>query len=103
MVPMICNACDLPELISRSSFISLQPTRLVAFLRFFFLSRATPAAAYGSSQARDQIRAAAAGLTPQPHNMGSKLYLGPTPHLEATQDPKHIDLGQGLSLPSHRH
>ena len=59
-----------------------------AGLLFFFLflpSRAKPVA-YGSSQARGPIRAAAAG---QSHsNTGSKLRLQPTPQLTATLDPR---------------
>ena len=46
----------------------------------------TPAA-YGSFQARGQIRAAAAGLHHNHSNTRSKLYLQPTPQLTATPDP----------------
>ena len=41
---------------------------------FFFLFRATPVA-YGNSQARDQIRAAAAGLHHRHSNTGAGLHL----------------------------
>ena len=51
---------------------------------FFF--RASPVA-HGRSQARDQIRAIAAGLCHSHSNVGSKLCLKPTPQLEATLDP----------------
>ena len=44
---------------------------------FFFLFRASPAA-FGSSQARDQIRAAAVGLHYSQSNVGSKLFLQTT-------------------------
>ena len=47
----------------------------------------TTPAAYGSSQARGQIRAAAAGLHHSHSNTGSKLSLGPTARLTATPDP----------------
>ena len=52
----------------------------------FFLFRATPAA-YGSSQARGQIEAVAAGLCHGHSNSGSKLHLQPIPQLTATLDP----------------
>ena len=48
--------------------------------------RATPSA-YGSSQARGQIRATAAGLHHGHSNAGSKLCLQPTPQFTATPDP----------------
>ena len=54
------------------------------FLLFFGLFRAAPVA-YGGSQARGLIGAAAAGL-PQSHsNAGSEPYLQPTPQLTANQ------------------
>ena len=49
------------------------------------LFRATPAA-YGSSQARDQIGATAASLHHSHSNMGSEPHLQPTPQLMATPD-----------------
>ena len=52
--------------------------------KFFFLLRATPVA-YGSSQARGQIGAAAASL--HHSNVGSEAHLGPAPQLKATPDP----------------
>ena len=59
---------------------------------FFCLFRATPAA-YGSSQARGQIKAAAAGLAGLAglhhsySNARSQLSLRPTQQLRATPDP----------------
>ena len=53
---------------------------------FFFLFRATPAA-YGSSQARGRIGAAAAGLRHSCSNARSELPLSPTLQLTAVQDP----------------
>ena len=57
-------------------------------LFFFFLvfSRATPVA-YGGSQARGLIEAAAAGLHHRCSNVGSKPRLRPTPQLRAMSDP----------------
>ena len=52
----------------------------------FLLSRAAPAA-YGGSQARDPIRAAAAGLPHSHSNARSQLRFRPTPQLTATPDP----------------
>ena len=52
---------------------------------FFFLFRAIPEA-YGSSQARGQIGAVAAGLHHSHSNSGSQLCLQPTPQLTATVD-----------------
>ena len=42
---------------------------------------------YGSSQARDQIRAAAAGLHHNHSKTGSELQMSPIPQLEAMQCP----------------
>ena len=53
---------------------------------FFFLLRATPLA-YGGSQARSQIGAAAAGLNHSHSNVGYELCLWPITQLEATPDP----------------
>ena len=61
-------------------------TRISIKKIFFFLVRAAPAA-YGGSQARGRIRAAAAGLHHGHSNAGSKLHLGPTPQLTTTPDP----------------
>ena len=81
----------------RSSFLSLmQPFQLyffsLCFVCLFF--RAEPMA-YGSSQCRGQIRAAAAGLCHS--NMGFKPCLQPTPQLMAMLDPWHTEGGQGGS------
>ena len=53
---------------------------------FVLLFRAAPAA-YGDSQARGLIRAAAAGLHHNHSNTGSKPHLRPTPQLAAMTDP----------------
>ena len=52
---------------------------------FFFAFWAIPEA-YGGSQARDQIRATAAGHS-HSHDR-SELHLRPTPQLMATRDPQ---------------
>ena len=52
----------------------------------FFLFRATPMG-YVSSQARGQVRAAAAGLHHSHRNTGSEPPLWPTSQLTATPDP----------------
>ena len=52
----------------------------------FCLFRATPAA-YEGSQARDRIRAVAAGLHYSQHDAGFKPHLRPTPQLTTTRDP----------------
>ena len=58
---------------------------MISFSFFLFL-RATPVA-YGSSQARAQIAAAAAGLRYSRSNTGTKPHLQPTPQLAAMPDP----------------
>ena len=52
----------------------------------FCLFRAAPAA-YGGSQARGQIGAAATGLCQSHSNTGSELHLWATPQLRAMLDP----------------
>jgi len=56
------------------------------FLFLFLLFRAIPEA-YGSSQARGQIGAAAAGLNHSHSHTGSEPHLRPTTQLTATLDP----------------
>ena len=68
------------------------------FFFFFFLFRATPMA-YGSSQPRDQIGAAASGHNRS--NSGSKLSLQPIPQLTATPDPSPTERGQGSNPHPH--
>ena len=53
---------------------------------FFFFFRVEPMA-YGSSQAKGKIRAAAASLHHSHSNAGSKLHLLSTPQLTAKPDP----------------
>ena len=69
----------------QSQFHFLKITRF--FVLFCFcLFRAAPAA-YGGSQARNQIGATAAGLHHSHSNVGSEPRLQPTPQLPATPDP----------------
>ena len=56
------------------------------FFNFFLLVMAT-AVAYGNSQARGWVRAAAAGLHHNCSNTGSELHVRPTLPLAATPDP----------------
>ena len=56
------------------------------FFFFFWLFRAAPTA-YGDSQERGPMRAAAAGLHHRQSNTRSKLRLQPTPQLTAMPDP----------------
>ena len=71
-------------------------------LIFFFLLMAAPAA-YGSSQAKGGIWAAAGGLHHGYRNTGSKLHVQPTWQLEAMLAPQSTEQGQGSNLPPHGH
>ena len=66
----------------------------------FFLFRAA-SAAYGSSQARGQIGAAAAGLHHSHSNAESESHLRSTPQLTVTPDPQPTEWGQGLNPSPH--
>ena len=72
----------------------LHPITCYLFIYLFLLFRAKPTA-YGSSQARGQIGAVAAGLHHSHSDAGSELRLRPTPQLMATPDPKSTERGQG--------
>ena len=72
---------------------------------FFFLFTATPTA-YGSSWARDQIRATAVGLHHNHSNSGGyelHLHLQPMLQLVAMPDPELIEQGQRSNLHPHGH
>ena len=60
---------------------------LYYYYYYYLLFRAAPAA-YGSSQIRGQIRAAAAGLYHSHSNARSELHLGPTPQPTVMLDPR---------------
>ena len=61
----------------------------------------TTNAAYGGSQARAQIGAAASGLHHSHSNMGSEPCLRPTPQLAAMPDSWPTERGQGLNPHPH--
>ena len=95
------------------SHVFLRSFKIVVFewfifnLNFFFFSffcflifRAV-LAAYGSSQARDWIRAVAAGLHHSHSNARSELCLWPTAQLTATLDPSPTERGQGSNPHPH--
>ena len=65
-----------------------------SFFFFFLLFKAAPVA-YGSSQAKDRIIAAAAGLHHSQSHARSKSHLQPIPQLVATPDLWPIDQSQG--------
>ena len=73
---------------------------LSIILFFFWLLRAT-AVAYGSSQARHQIRATPAGDSRSHSNAGSELCLQPTPQLMTALDPQPAERGKGLNPHPH--
>ena len=69
-------------------------------LSFFFTAAL---AVYGGSQARGQIRAAAAGLQHSHSNTGSEQRLRLTLQLAARPDPQPTERGQGSNLNPHGH
>ena len=71
-----------------SSFVIFLPKTWNFFFFFclFVFSRAAPAA-YGGSQVRGLIGAAATGLRQSHSNVGSEPHLLPTAQLKATPDP----------------
>ena len=76
---------NFPFIIFLFLFAAFYLLFIVVPVTFFFFLRAVPAA-YGDSQARAQIRAAAAGLWHNHSNTRSRSLLQPKPHLNATQD-----------------
>ena len=68
-------------------FFSISQAGVVGFFVLFCLLCRAEGAANGSSQARGQIRAAAASLCHSLSYAGSKLHLQYTPQLMATPDP----------------
>ena len=77
----------------------------ILFYLFYFclfsISWAAPMA-YGGSQARGQIGAAAPGLCHSRSNSGSEPHLRPTPQFMAMPDLKPTEQSQGLNLHPHR-
>ena len=74
---------------------------LFIYLFIYFFHFSARPAAYGGSQARGWIRAAAAGLPHSHSNVGSKPHLWPTPQLKAMPDPEPTERGQGSNLHPH--
>ena len=72
------------------------------FILFFFFVffRAAPMA-YGGSQAKDLIRALAAGLHHRHSDTGSEPHLRPTPQLTTMPDPSPTEQGQGSNPQPH--
>ena len=75
-------------------------TYLALSFFFLFLFRATPVA-YGGSQPRGQIGAAAAGLCHRHSSAGSEPHLRSLLQLVATPDPQPTEQGQGSNLQLH--
>ena len=68
---------------------------------FFFCFLGPYPWAYGSSQARGQIRAAAAGLHHSHSNLGSEPCQQPIPQLTAMPESRDSDRGQGSNPNPH--
>ena len=71
------------------------------FLFFIFLLFRAAPMAYGSSQARVELGATAAGLHHSHSSEGSEPHLQPTPQLSSTPDPWPTERGQGLNTHPH--
>ena len=97
---LICNETRL--LIFVLVTVGHCPT-FTGFLNLFLsfcISWAAPAA-YGGSQARGRIRAAAASLCQSHSNKGFEPCLQPTPQLTAMPDRSPTEQGQGPNLQPH--
>ena len=79
-----------------SKLESINNDTLKIFYFYFLLFRTVPVA-HGRSQARSQTGTRAAGLYHSHSNVGSELYLQPTPQLMAMPDPRPTEQGQGLN------
>ena len=78
-------------------------SHVILFVYLFIylgLFRAAPVA-YGSSQAKSQIRVVAAGLNHSHSNVRAEPCLGPIPQLRAMPDLWPAEQGQGLDLHPH--
>ena len=78
--------CSAPSVANLLNFFLLVFAYVGKFFFVFCLFRATPAA-YGGSQAKGPIGAAASGLHHSHSNTGFELHLRPTPQLTAMPDP----------------
>ena len=80
------------------------PPLFIAWIVLFCTSLfRAPLVAYGSSQARGQIKAAAADLRHSHSNVRSKPHLRPIPQLTTTPDPSSTEQGQELNPHLHRY
>ena len=90
--------CLLATCISLEECVFSSSAQVLIGIFFFFclfaISRAAPTA-YGGSQARGPIGAAATGLHQSHSNAGSEPHLQPTPQLTATPSPQPAEQGQG--------
>ena len=77
--------------VSSNIFLATSYIQYTFFSYFLF---STAFIAYGSTQARGQIRAAAAGLYHNHSNVGSKPRLRPIPQLMLMPDPQPTEQGQ---------
>ena len=81
----VSQTCSNTEQFLFFFFFLINIARRNLYLFIFLIFRATPAA-YGGSQARDQIGAAAASLHHSHSHTISEPHLQPTPQLTATPD-----------------
>ena len=82
---MSCSRPWEEIILSLLSMVLAVDIYLFIYCFFFLLFRSAPAAC-GSSQAKGQIRATAAGLYHSHSNSGFEPHLQPTPQLKATLD-----------------
>ena len=92
---IFCLFAFYVQLIFKKMPFQKKKEKYTLFLLFCFL--ATPVA-YGSSQARGQIRAVAAGLYHSHSNTESKPCLWPIPQLPATQILNQLSKARGQTL-----
>ena len=88
------------DIADKSFFQVTQPLGLLFYFIYFCLFRATPAA-YGGSQARGPVGAAAAGLHHSHSNSGSNPSLQHTPQLMAMPYLEPTERGQGSNPQPH--
>ena len=82
---LLGSLCSDPLIYVPAFMSTLYSLVFVLFCFVFFFSRVTPVP-HGGSQAREVIRAVAAGLRQSHSNARSKTHLQPTPQLTAMLD-----------------